>query len=182
MHVSLDGFVATPKGELNWVKLEEEIFDYIHSKISETDTALYGRNTYKIMQDYWPTAADSPTASRHDIDHSKWYMRVHKIILSKTMQGASLPGTTIVSENISAEINKFKQSEGGDIIIFGSPGASHSLTGLNLIDEYWLFINPVVLGQGISLFKDIKDKMKLSLLSSKVFPSGVVCLHYGIVK
>jgi dihydrofolate reductase len=178
MHVSLDGFVASPKGELDWVTVNDEIFEYINSHTSESDTALYGRGTYEIMEAYWPTAADKPNATKHDIDHSRWYNKVHKVVLSKTMKGKTLPHTTIISDTIPEQVNKLKETDGKNIIIFGSPGTTNSLTQQGLVDEYWLFINPVILGQGIPLFKDIKEKIKLESLSSKVFSSGVICLHY----
>ena len=69
MHVSLDGFVAGPNGEMNWIKVDEEIFDYVGKRIGESDTALYGRVTYDMMEGYWPTAGDGPDASKHDIEH-----------------------------------------------------------------------------------------------------------------
>ena len=80
MHISLDGFVSGLNGEMDWIKVDEEIFSYGHKRISETDTALYGRVTYEMMESYWPKAADQPDASIHDIEHSKWYKNVHKIV------------------------------------------------------------------------------------------------------
>src|SRR4051812_19454406 len=115
MHISLDGFVAGPKGEMNWIKVDEEIFDHVGKRIAETDTALYGRVTYEMMENYWPTAGDAPDASKHDIDHSKWYKKAHKVVLSKTMKGADLKNTTIISDNLSARINEIKQRPGADI-------------------------------------------------------------------
>jgi dihydrofolate reductase len=94
------------------------------------------------------------------------------------MQGQKLPKTTIISDNLEQEVNKIKQREGKEIIIFGSPGAAHSLMQYNLIDEFWLFINPIVVGQGIPLFKDVKESFKLKLIKSSEFKSGVVCMHY----
>ena len=69
MHVSLDGFVAGINGELNWVNLDNELFDFIGARIAKTDTALYGRLTYQMMEAYWPTATDQPNPSNHDIEH-----------------------------------------------------------------------------------------------------------------
>jgi dihydrofolate reductase len=94
MHISLDGFVAGPNGEMNWINVNEEIFDYVGKRIGETDTALYGRITYEMMESYWPAAGDKPDASKHDIDHSKWYNKAHKIVLSKTLKDTSLTNTT----------------------------------------------------------------------------------------
>src|SRR5882757_4879379 len=132
MHLSLDGFVAGPNGEMDWIKVDEEIFDYVGKRISEGDTALYGRVTYQMTENYWPTAGSKPTASKHDIEHSKWYSKVHKVVLSKTMKGAGLTNTTIISDDLSNSINEIKQSRtqtpvdnGGskDILLFGSPTA-----------------------------------------------------------
>ena len=177
MHISLDGFVAGPNGELNWAKVDEEIFDHVGKRISEGDTALYGRVTYQMMEAYWPTAADKPAATRHDIEHSKWYSKVHKVVLSKTMKD-DLTNTTIISDNLSDRISEIKQQAGEDILLFGSPTATHSLIQQNLIDGYWLFVNPIILGQGIPLFVDINDKIKLKLLTTRQFTSGVTELNY----
>lgn len=178
MHISLDGFVAGPNGEMNWIKVDEEIFDHVGKRIEATDSALYGRVTYQMMENYWPKAGDQPNASKHDITHSKWYKTAHKIVLSKTMKDVNLPGTSIISDNLSAKINDIKQKPGSEILLFGSPTATHSLIQQNLIDGYWLFVNPIVLGKGIPLFTDIKDKIKLKLLTTRQFTSGVTELNY----
>ncbi len=185
MHISLDGFVAGTNGEMDWIKVDEAMFDYVGKRISEGDTALYGRVTYQMMEGYWPTAADKPNATKHDIEHAKWYSQVHKIVLSKTMQGADLPNTTIISDNLLDSIHAIKQANNGgdkDILLFGSPTASHSLMQIGLIDGYWLFVNPIILGQGIPLFVDIKDKIKLNLLSTRPFACGVTELNYTVDK
>lgn len=196
MHISLDGFVAGPNREMDWIKADQEIFDYVGKRISEGDTALYGRVTYQMMENYWPTAADKPKATKHDIEHSKWYTKVHKVVLSKTMKDAGLhtgqaglTNTKIISDNLSDRINEIKQSRpasGGsaseDILLFGSPTATHSLIQLNLIDGYWLFVNPIILGQGIPLFVDIKDKINLKLLTTRQFTCGVTELNYIVDK
>ena len=190
MHISLDGFVAGPNGEMDWIKVDQEIFDYVGVRISEGDTALYGRVTYQMMENYWPTAGNKPTATKHDIEHSKWYSNVHKVVLSKTMNPDSyrdagpiavgLTNTKIISDNLSDRINEIKQQAGKDILLFGSPTATHSLIQQNLIDGYWLFVNPIILGRGIPLFVDIKDKIKLKLLSTRQFTSGVTELNYTV--
>jgi|SRR5215203_5025720 len=187
MHISLDGFVAGPNGEIDWVKVDEEIFDHVGKRISEGDTALYGRVTYQMMESYWPTAGDKPNASRHDIEHSKWYSKVHKVVLSRTMNPDSYreTNTKVISDNLTDRINEIKTSGPGsggsgtkDILLFGSPTATHSLIQQNLIDGYWLFVNPIILGEGIPLFLDIKDKIKLKLLTTRQFTCGVTELNY----
>jgi len=183
VHVSLDGFVASTKeGEhsLGWISISEDLFRHVEQRIQGTDTALYGRVTYEMMESYWPTAADQPDASDHDRAHSRWYKSARKVVLSKTLSESDHPGALIISGNLSEQIGDLKCGEGSEILVFGSPSATHALMAEDLIDEYWLFVNPILLGQGIPLFRDIQDRTALKLVDSKVFPSGVVCLQYRV--
>lgn len=179
-HVSLDGFVASADGGLSWVSISDDLFAYGEQRIQQTDTAIYGRNTYQMMQAYWPTAADKPNPTRHDIEHSRWYKNARKIVLSKTLAAEKYSNTKIIRSNLRDEITQLKNEAGSEILVFGSPTATHALMAENLIDEYWLFINPVLLGQGTPLFQDIQQRTQLTLLKSKIFASGVVCLHYQV--
>jgi dihydrofolate reductase len=178
MHTSLDGFVAGLNGEMNWIKVDEAMFDFVATMTSQSDTALYGRVTYEMMQSYWPTAGEQPDASKHDKEHSAWYNKVSKVVLSKTIQETGLHNTKVIGDRLSDNINKLKQQEGKNILIFGSPSASQSLLNEGLIDEFWLFVNPIILGQGMPLFKDINGTTKLKFVESKTFASGVIALHY----
>jgi dihydrofolate reductase len=178
MHISLDGFVAGPNGEMNWIKVDQEIFDYVGKRISKTNTALYGRVTYEMMEGYWPSAGNKPGASKHDMEHSAWYSKVQKIVLSRTLKDVDLTNRTVINANLSDSINKIKQQPGSEILLFGSPMATHSLIKRNLIDGYWLFVNPVILGNGIPLFEGSMEKTKLRLLSTHQFTSGVTELNY----
>lgn len=179
MHVSLDGFVAGSNGEMNWIHVDDAIFDYADRLTTESDAALYGRVTYEMMDAYWPTAADQPSADKHAIHHSRWYNRVQKIVVSNSLEGRDIPNTQVIgSENLETEVRRFKESSGKNICIFGSPSASHALMRLDLIDEYWLFINPVLMGAGIPLFKDLQGQVRLQLVESKTFDSGVIGAHY----
>lgn len=178
IHTSLDGYAASDEGTLDWVHVDKEIFDYAGNRTDQADTALYGRITYQMMDSYWPTAADQPNASKHDVQHSKWYNNVAKVVLSRTMKQANKAKLKIISDDLPGEINKLKQAKGKEIIMFGSPTAAHSLMADNLIDDYWLFVNPILLGKGIPLFRHLKSRIHLKLLESHSFSSGVVCLHY----
>ncbi|MBN9380218.1 MAG: dihydrofolate reductase family protein [Chitinophagaceae bacterium] len=182
MHVSLDGFTAGPNGEMDWIQVNEDIFDYAGQTTDSADLAIYGRVTYQMMDAYWPTAADKPAATKHDKEHSAWYKKVEKVVLSKSMAGQNIPKVTIISEDLRLQIGKLKEKPGGDIVIFGSPSAVHVLIKEDLLDEIWLFVNPVLLGEGIPMFKDIGGRKKLKLLLEKRFPSGVVTVKYEVVK
>lgn len=178
MHTSLDGFVAGPNGEMNWIKVDDEIFDFVGTMTDQSDTALYGRVTYEMMEGYWPTAGDAPDASKHDKEHSAWYNKVPKVVLSRTLEESGLNNTMVIKDNLSSRINEIKNREGENIIIFGSPGASQSLMAEGLVDEFWLFVNPVLLGEGKPLFKDIHGTVQLELKESRTFKCGVIALHY----
>jgi dihydrofolate reductase len=178
IHTSLDGFAVATNKELDWAHVDEEIFEYAGDQTDQADTALYGRVTYGIMNAYWPTAGDQPNASKHDKQHASWYKKVQKVVLSKTMQETGLPDTTIIGDNVSEEILTLKQAPGKNIIVFGSPTVAHFLMAEDLIDDYWLFVNPILLGEGIPVFKDIRERRKLKLVTGNIFSSGVVGVHY----
>lgn len=178
MHSSLDGFVAGLNGEMNWISFDDELFDFVGTMTDKADAALYGRVTYEMMQNYWPTAGDQPNASKHDKEHSVWYKNVSKIVLSKTINEERLDNTTVISDQLADNINRIKKQDGKNILIFGSPTASHSLLSQGLVDEFWIFVNPVLLGHGIPLFVDVIDPIKLKLVESKTFSCGVIALHY----
>lgn len=183
VHLSLDGFVAGPNGEMNWITVNEDIFNHAGKRIAQTDAALYGRVTYQMMEGYWPTAGDAPDASEHDKNHSAWYKTAHKIVLSNTLQEADLTNTTVISgDQLSSEIAGIKGGAGSELLVFGSPSATHALMREGLIDGYWLFVNPVVLGQGIPLFAGVKDQQRLKLEGSHTFASGVTELRYSVVR
>jgi dihydrofolate reductase len=179
MHTSLDGFAAGPNGEMDWIDVNEQLFDTVGQLTAEADTALYGRVTYQMMESYWPTAGEQPYATKHDIEHAEWYNRVKKVVLSNSMKEEK-PGNTMVisSDQLPGAIKQLKQSAEKNILFIGSPTAVHSLLAHNLVDEFWLFVNPVLLGEGIPVFKNVQAQAKLTLVSSKAFPSGVICLQY----
>jgi len=178
MYISLDGFTTNSKEQIDWILADQEMFDIAGQQTLKSDIALYGRETYQIMETYWPTAADQPNATKHDIEHSAWYNSVQKIVVSKTLKSSETKNAKIISKNLPDEIRKLKAEDGQQIIMFGSPTLTRSLMEDNLIDEYWFFINPLMLGQGRPLFKNLSHEIKLKFLTSKAFASGVVCLHY----
>lgn len=182
MHTSLDGFAGGPNGELNWININDEIFDFVGKMTDKADAGLYGRVTFGMMESYWPSAADQPNATKHDKEHAAWYKNAHKIVLSKSLNEKDFQKTTIIRDQLKENINKLKKQDGKDILIFGSPSASNSLLEEGLIDEFWLFVNPVLLGKGIPAFKNAYDTAKLKLIESKTFSCGVIALHYESVQ
>jgi dihydrofolate reductase len=176
LHASLDGFVQGKDAwDLNWISYDQDLEAYARELLSTVDTVLWGRVTFLGMQSYWPTVSENPQSSEHEKNHSAWLENTEKIAVSTTLENVTWNKSRLIKANLAEEISKLKKEEGQDIMILGSPGLTHSLTQLGLIDEYRININPITLGEGIPAFK---SNVKLKLLGSRTFDSGVVGLHY----
>lgn len=178
MHVSLDGFAADTDKGLGWISYDSELQQYADGIVSTVGSPVYGRLTYELMAGYWPGVLNNPNESEHSKAHAAWVDKVTKIVFSRTMKEAGWNNTIVINDNIAEEINKLKQQPGKDLVIFGSPGLAHSLMELDLVDEYQLTLNPVLLGSGIPAYENIKNKTNLKLVKATPLKSGVVGLHY----
>jgi dihydrofolate reductase len=176
-HMSLDGFLAGPKGEMDWIRVDEELFGPVTAITDNADTAIYGRVTYQMMEGYWPMAGDKPEATRHDIDHSRWYKAAKKLVFSRTLTSLDSANTQIKSD-IESTIAEETSLPGRNLLLIGSPSLAREFTRLGLIDEFRLYVNPVVLGSGLPLFGSKSSRFDLKLTESKTFGSGVVGLFY----
>lgn len=177
MHVSLDGFVAGVNGEMDWIRMDNEIFEDAIALAETADAAVYGRVTYQMMEGYWPNILNDPASTGNDRKHAAWVEQVHKIVFSRSLESVQWNNTQLIKENAAEEMNRLKQQEGQRLLIFGSPSITHLFIQHNLIDEYHLFLNPVVLGEGVPLFA-AAGKTNLRLLKEKTFSSGVIGLQY----
>ncbi|GBG08193.1 dihydrofolate reductase [Paenibacillus agaridevorans] len=182
MHVSLDGYASDSKGGLDWIPYNEELEKYAEEIVAEVGAPVYGRTTYRMMESYWPTMLDNPSASKHDMEHAKWLQDVKKIVISGTMDKVEWNNTMLIKDNIAEEIKVLKEQPGKNLVIFGSPGAAKTLLKLGLIDEFLLTICPVVLGGGQSVFDGDSEKIRLKLLSSRTFKSGIIATRYELEK
>lgn len=177
-HVSLDGYMADPDGDLRFVTIDDEINDHLHPLIHTCDAAVYGRVTYELMAGYWPSIVDDASASETSRTHARWYMGVDKLVASRTLPAASDPKLQIVADDVAGALAALKRRPGGDIMIFGSPTLVHSLRPHDLIDEWRLTIQPVTLGGGLPLFTPTERRTQLALRSAKIMTSGVIATHY----
>ena len=181
MHVSLDGFAADINSGLDWISYDSELQQYADGIVDTVGSPVYGRVTYELMAGYWPAVLDNPHESERSKAHAQWVDKATKIVFSKTMKKAGWNNTIVINDNIAEEINKLKQQPGKDLVIFGSPGLAHSFMELDLIDEYQLTLNPVLLGSGKPVYRNIKNKTNLKLVKTTALKSGVVGLHYARV-
>ncbi len=179
MQVTLDGFIEGPNGELDWAMKEDgetwkDHFDLMRS----VDTLLLGRVMYPAYEKYWLAAPTNPSSTKSEIEYARLADRTQKIVFSKTLEKVEWKTTRIIKDHIAEEILRMKQQPGKDMVLLGGAGLVSTFVSLGLIDEYHLVVNPVVLGGGKRLFKDVKERYNLKLINSKTFRSGKVVLHY----
>lgn len=177
MWVTLDGFVAGPDGEMNWMGEinDEDNGPYQDQFVSAADTLLLGRTTYESFAGSWPNVPDSPDTPEGLKAYARKLNEMRKIVFSKTLGNADWNNSTVRREIIPAEITQLKQEPGNNIIIYGSASLVQTLASHNLIDRYQLLLYPIALGKGKPLFKDYT---KLKLANTITRPSGIVELHY----
>ena len=178
---SLDGFVAGANGEFDNFIGGEENLEFVCSITDTADAAMFGRISYELLESNWPTAGSKPEATKNEIKYSNWYNSASKIVLSKTLSNDNLKNVTIISDNLLPEINKIKEQQGQDILIFGSPTIVHELLNLNIIDNIWLIVHPVIFGSGIPLFRKSNQVTKFSLLISHQLSNGILCNKYALL-
>jgi dihydrofolate reductase len=180
--VTVDGFFAGPNGEIDWHNYDDEMGEYSVEQLKTLGALIFGKTTYQGMAGYWPT----PDGVKSEPVVAAIMNSIPKLVFSKTLRevkdGPIWKNVTVLHEIRPEEIIKMKEQEGGDIAIFGSGAIVQQLTNLGLVDEYRLIVNPLILGNGMPLFKDIRDKQNLRLLNTRVFRNGNVLLCYEPAK
>jgi dihydrofolate reductase len=172
MNMTLDGFC-----DHTAMIADDEIHQHYNELLSDADTLIYGRTTYQLMESYWPFIVKKPTGNKPTDEFAVLIDNILKIVFSRTLRNIDWKNTELKNEVIKEEILELKQQAGKNILV-GSPGLIVSLMQLNLIDEYQLSVQPIVLGSGLSLFKNVKDRVNLKLLKTKTFGCGAVTLYY----
>ena len=170
--------MAGPNGELDWIHVDSEMFDAGARVTDAADTAIFGRTTYQMMASYWPTAGEQPGASKHDVNHSRWINAATKLVFSRTLDSSDWANTTFVKDDIAGTIGRLRQEPGKDLVLIGSASVARQFIRLGLVDDFWINVNPVVLGGGMPLFPPEGARSNLRLVESTVFGSGVAGLHY----
>jgi dihydrofolate reductase len=178
-HVSLDGYLAGPNGEMDFITFDQEIAAHTYPLMRTVDTAVYGRTTYQMMEGYWPSVLDDANATAGEKSHARWYADVKKIVASRTLP-ARTGQVTVAGDDIVSVIAAAKAQPGGDMMIFASPTLSHALSAAGLIDEWRLTWQPVIVGGGLSLFGGKEPRSKLELRASKTYSSGVIATHHVV--
>ncbi len=175
MTVSLDGYIAAADGAIDWSVPDEELFRFHHRHVQEIGVYLCGRRLYETMV-YWETAAESPLAAEH-VEFAQTWKALPKIVFSTTLESA-VGNTRLARDGVREEVSRLKQQPGKDIAV-GGAGLARACMELELIDEWRLFVSPVLLGGGTPYFPTLDTRIDLELVETKTFGSRVVYLRYG---
>jgi dihydrofolate reductase len=175
MNMTLDGFC-----DHTAMIADEEIHEHYTELLNSADTVLYGRITYQLME-YWRTVVKNPTGIKSMDEFAVTMDNIPKIVFSHTLKNVDWRTAELAKRDIKEEVLALRQQAGKDILV-GSPSLIVALTQLDLIDEYQLGIQPTVLGRGLPLFKNIRDRVNLKLLRTKTFSCGAVIFYYETAK
>jgi dihydrofolate reductase len=176
MTVSLDGFIAGPGGEIDWSAPDEELHRFHNDQTRELGVHLCGRRLYEEML-FWETAERNPSASEVTIEFARIWNALPKVVFSRTL--AKVEGNaTLARDDVATVLAKLKEQPGKDLAV-GGAGLAGACIELDLVDEYRLFVAPVVLGGGTPYFPDLAGRIELELLETRTFGSRVVYLRYG---
>lgn len=176
INMTLDGFC-----DHTAMIADEEIHQHFNELLSNADTLIYGRTTYQLMESYWPSVVKNPTGNKPMDEFAVLIDNISKIVFSRTLKHVDWKNTHLKKEISKEEVLELKQQTGKNILV-GSPSLIVALTQLDLIDEYRLVVQPIVLGSGLPLFKNVKDRVNLKLLKTKTFGCGAITLCYEPTK
>ena len=172
MNMTFDGFC-----DHTAMIADDELLQHYNELLSNADTLLYGRITYQLMESYWPTVVKNPTGNKPTDEFAVLIDNISKIVFSRTLKNVDWKNVKLAKEGIKEEVLELKQQTGKDILA-GSPSLIVTLMQLDLIDEYQLCVQPIILGNGLRLFKNINDRINLKLIKTKIFDSGSVTFYY----
>jgi dihydrofolate reductase len=176
MTVSLDGFIAGPEGEIDWGAPDEELHRFHNDRMRELGGHLLGRRLYEVMT-FWETADQNPAARDYELEFARIWKDLPKIVFSATLE--SVEGNArLVREDAAEVVAGMKDQPGKDLAV-GGAGLASSLIDLDLIDEYRLFVSPVILGGGTPYLPTRAQRLDLELLETRTFGSRVAYLRYG---
>jgi dihydrofolate reductase len=175
MGVSLDGFIAGPDGEIDWSAPDEELHRFHNQQTREMGGHLCGRKLYEVMV-YWETADENPSLAEHELEFARIWKDLPKVVFSKTLEKVE-GNARLVTDGVGEEVARLKERPGKDLAV-GGAGLASTCMKLGLIDEFRLFVSPVVLGGGTPYFPALDERTNLELVETRTFGSRVVYVRY----
>jgi dihydrofolate reductase len=177
MGTSLDGYIAGPDGDFEWAAPDEELHRFHNEQTRELGGHLLGRRLYETMV-YWETADQDPAATEVTVEFARIWQALPKIVFSKTLETVE-GNSRLVRDGVAEEVARLREQDGRDLAI-GGAGLASSLAKLGLIDEYQLFVNPVVVGGGTPFFPALETPINLELVETRTFGSRVLYMRYRL--
>ena len=177
LSVSVDGFFEGPNREIDWHIVDDELHRYVNDVLRDAGAFLSGRITHELMASVWPTADQDPASTPPMIEFAGIWKEKPKFVYSKTLDHADW-NTTIVRDVVPAEVEALKERFDGDLTL-GGPDLARTFRELDLIDEYRLYVHPVLIGTGKPYLWPSEHRTELRLVQTRTFGTGVVLLHYA---
>jgi dihydrofolate reductase len=175
MGVSLDGFIAGPNGDFAWSAPDEELHRFHNQQARELGAHLCGRRLYEVMT-YWETADQNPSVTEYELEFARIWQELPKIVFSRTLTEVE-GNSRLATDGIAEEVAKLRERPGQDVAV-GGAGLASTCIELDLVDEYRLFVSPVVVGGGTPFFPPLDEKINLELVETRTFGSRVTYVRY----
>jgi dihydrofolate reductase len=158
---------------------DEETHEYFTDLMRDADLLVYGRKTYQLMVPFWPDVAKNQSMTKASNEFARVFDSINKLVFSRSLESAEDKNTRIVRTNLHDEILKLKQQQGNNILV-GGVDIPSQLMELGLVDEYRFVVGPIVVGEGRRLLEgvNLRERLQLKLVDSRIFESGCVALHY----
>ena len=178
VQMSIDGCIAGPNGEMDWMVglQDDKVMKYENELMESIDTILLGRKMTDVFISYWSDVIKKPDDPWYAF--GKKMIEIPKVVFTKTLNKSKWINTEIATGDLTDEIIKLKSRDGRDMVVYGGASFDSSLIKSGLIDEFLLFINPVAIGNGMSIFRDLNEIQKFNMVKSIAFDCGIVLLHY----
>lgn len=179
MQSSLDGFSAGPDGAFDWPVIGDELHTHFVTTLRDAGLFVYGRTVFTMMASYWPIADTLPDSTPNTVAYAQLWRPMPKVVVSRTLTSADWNATVVADP---AGIRKLADEADGDTYVFGGPQTVAALAEADLVDEYQIFVHPVVLGGGTLFFPPLTDRQPMGLVASRTFDGRVVGLRHGRVR
>jgi len=178
MQITIDGFVSGPIGEMDWMNFNwgNDIMSYIDELTDSSGTIILGRKMTEGFIPHWTNMTSNPDDPSYAF--GKKMVDLQKVVFTKTLDKSPWSNTILAKGDMVEEVEKLKNQQGKDIIVYGGVSFVSSLVGKNLIDEYHLFINPAAIGKGLTIFNNLNNRLNLTLIKSISFDCGIVVNRY----
>jgi len=180
VQISVDGCIAGPNNEMDWLVWDDKYIKYVNNITESVDTIIMGRKMVDGFIPYWTDVMNKPDDPMNAL--AKKMIEIPKVVFTKTLNESGWINTDIATGDLKDIITKLKNQNGGDTIVYGGVSFDSSLIKEKLIDEFYLFVNPVVIGNGKTIFKNLEEIQRFTLIESRGFACGLVLLHYEVKK